>query len=64
MKESVKKAIYKYREKTEQISVRFGVNEKDLYDFVSAHGNKAQFVKKLIQNEMEKEQKNEVHSKG
>ena len=53
-----KRASAKYqKEKMVQRSIKFSPNEKDILDYLDSQDNKAGFIKELIRQSMEREQK-------
>lgn len=54
-----KRASAKYqKEKTKTLTIRFGVNDMDLFDFIKSQPNIAQYIKGLVREDMGRKQVN------
>ncbi len=52
--ESQLRAVKKYKEKVNRITVDFYPTEKDLWDYVQSQAKKQTYIKDLIRKDMEK----------
>lgn len=47
----------RYREKLKKLSIEFSLKENDIAEYLNTKPNKSGYVKKLIRNDMESEEK-------
>jgi len=52
--EAQKRATANYRKKMKHVTVAFSPGEKELYEFLAMHENRAGYIKELIRRDMEK----------